>query len=166
MQTHVVLQADPLLVPALLLLTGLLGLLLASIRGRTATRRRRWLRAGYSLLAAVAILASLGMATYRAQLFWAITWNGGSETLVLDRVSPLGEIRVPRSEVTAITEFSTPERSLSGPRRAVRFVVRTRSGENYWSAPLYSQVAIDATRLALINATRGRLERFLVGTDS
>ncbi|HHN75524.1 MAG TPA: hypothetical protein ENK10_09875 [Acidobacteria bacterium] len=163
MPTHVILQPDPYLVPALLLLTGLAGLLLASIRGRSAATRRRMVRATWALLAVIAMVASATMAFHRSQLFWEITWQEQSSTLVLDRPLPLGQVRLDRSEVMSVTEFSAVERSVTGKRRAVRFQVRTKDGDSYWSAPLYGQSAVDTTRLALLNATRGRLQRFLVG---
>lgn len=163
MPTHVILQPDPYLVPALLLLTGLMGLLLASIRGRNASRRRLLLRAGYSALAAVALLTALVMGAHRASLFWEITWQGENQTLVLDRPLPMGEVRIDASEVADVLEFSAVEHSLTGDRRAVRFQVRTRTGEDYWSPPLFGEQAVSRTRLTLLNATKGRLQRFMVG---
>ncbi|MDQ7088779.1 MAG: hypothetical protein Q9Q13_13390, partial [Acidobacteriota bacterium] len=82
---------------------------------------------------------------------------------VLDRPLPLGQVQLDPAEVASVTEFSAVERGLTGKRRAVRFQVRTKDGESYWSAPLYGENAVDTTRLALLHATRGRLQRFLVG---
>ncbi len=164
MPTHVVIQPDPYLVPAILLAAGLLILLIASVRGRTAERWRRLLRIGYGTAAVATLMLGTGMAVQRAPLFWGIEWNESQQTLRLERPLPLGAIEIPGDDVKSVMEFSNTERSLTGQTRITRFLVETKSGDSYWSAPLYHRSGAESTRLALLWATRGRLQRFQVGT--
>ncbi len=163
MPTQVIIQNDPYLAPAILLAAGLLILLLASVRGRTAHRWRRVLRASYATAAAATMLMGSGMALHRAQLFWGIHWDENQATLTLRRPLPLGQIELPGTQVKSVTEFSNTEHSLRGPLRVTRFEVRTKSGERYWSAPLYHREEAAQARNALLWSTKGRLQRMQVG---
>jgi hypothetical protein len=162
----VLVDRDPLLFPGLLLLCGLGGSLMASLRGRALwPHGRRVAVAGYIVLAIVGFVTGGVALGYRAQLFWGARWEENRNELVLERLGPLGEIRIDCDDVERVTEISAPERTISGPRRAVQFVVRTRSGQSYWSAPLYRRGRADSARETLVAAAGPRLERFLIGTS-
>ena len=86
-------QTDPYLTPALLLVAGLVAAWLAVLRGRQTGRLRLWLRAGYAIIAGAAFLAAGIIGVHRAQLFHDLHWEEGGEVLVLHRPLPLGEVR-------------------------------------------------------------------------
>lgn len=158
-------SGDPLLFPAILLVLGLAAALAASMRRRVfEVRGRRYAIAAYVALAGIASLAAGGTLAQRAQLFWGLHVESGARVLVLDRLPPLTDIRIARADVTSVTEVTVPERSLAGPRPAAQFVVRTRSGAHYWSAPVYRSNDADRARALLASVSGGRLERFLVGS--
>ncbi len=161
---HVPFGSDPWLTPAVLLLCGLVASLVLS---REHRRTRGWQRAVavafYGLVVAFAFAAAGTMAVHRVSLFWGAHYEDGGQVLVLERLAPLPDVRIPVEDVRAITEFAVPEYSLRGPRRSVRFRVLARDGRTWWSAPIYERSQADRARLLLIAATDNRLERFLMG---
>lgn len=157
---------DPLFMPGVFLVCGLLASLAASLRGRAVwPKGRRLAVAGYLSLALVGFLAGGIALGYRAQLFWGARWDGSARELVLERIGPLDDIRIPMRNVEAVTEMLASEHGITGPRRSVQFVVHTRSGRTFWSAPLYHRAHADAARETLIAATNRKLERFMIGTE-
>ncbi len=162
---HVPFGSDPWLTPAILLLCGLVASL---VLAREHRRNRGWKRAvlvaAYGLVVSFAFAAAGTMAVHRVNLFWGAHYEDGGRVLVLERLAPLPDVRLPVAEVEAITEFAVPEVSLRGPRRSVRFRVLARDGRAWWSAPIYLRSRADRARLLLIAATHNRLERFLMGT--
>jgi hypothetical protein len=158
-------SGDPLLVPGVLLVLALAAALAASVRRRHwAGRGRRVVVAGYAAVAFLALLVAGGCAVQRAQLFWGVHWEDDRRVLVLDRLSPLPDVRIARADVSGITEITAPERSLAGNRASAQFVVRTRGGADYWSAPVYRRGDAERARAQLV-AGPGRLERFTIGSS-
>ncbi|UCF67174.1 MAG: hypothetical protein JSV80_15570 [Acidobacteriota bacterium] len=157
--------SDPFLLPELLLLCGFVGLLLASVRARTIDHaaRRRWLVLAYGTAAVLSFTIASVEIYQRGRVFWDARWENGGNTLVLERLGWIPDVRIHRGEIAAITEFAATERHVTGARPAVRFIVRTTSDNAYWSAPLYAQSPARSTRETLILATNRRLERFHVG---
>lgn len=157
-------SGDPLLVPSLLALVGLSALLAASLRRRwLGVRGRRAAIAAYTVLAAVAFVVAAGSIANRARLFWGVSWEQDEGVLVLDRLAPLPDLRIPRADVSAVTEVTLPEIGIAGERPSAQFVVRTRAGVDYWSAPVYRRSEAERARRQLAEAP-GRLERFLIGS--
>jgi len=163
--SRVLIGSDPWLTPAVLLLCGLTASL---VLGREHRRSRGWRRAvvvaTYGLVVSFAFAAAGTMVAHRLTLFWGAHYEDDGRTLVLERLVPLPDVRLPVDEVAAITEFAVPEHSLRGPRRSVRFRVQARDGRAWWSAPIYLRSRADRARRVLIAATDNRLERFLMGT--
>jgi len=157
----------PYLLAQVLALCGLISLLFFSLRGRLAPAR--WvgaLRVAYLTLAALFFAAAAVSGVYSAIQFHGAHWARG-DLLVLDRPAPLGSVVIPRTLVATITEFTVPERTLLGGRRAsVQFEVVTSSGESYWSSSVHRKERADALRATLVSATGGRLTRFQIGRDT
>jgi hypothetical protein len=157
-------DTDPYLAPLMLAIAGLLACLLAARRWRMPPDAARRLMVGGCLALAVLAFAVGGALLARdAQLFWGARWESDGRTLVLERLGPLPNIRIPRNEVAAITEFSAPEHTLHGRELGVQFIVRTKAGAAHWSAPVHQRRRTDRVREVLIAATNRRLERFWVG---
>jgi hypothetical protein len=157
----------PFELPALVLVLGLLAVLLASMRGRTAElRRRRSLRWTYGLAGGLAVVLGLGLGVQHASAFWSAEWDPVSGEILLDRPLPLSDVRVPAERIDFVSEVSAPERTLGGVQRRVRFEVRLDSGKSYRSTPFFADESLDGLRQELATANDGRLQQFLIGTRS
>lgn len=156
---------DPYELPAALTVLGLLAVLLASLRGRTAApRRRRVLRWGYGIAGGLAIVMGLGFGVQHARAFWSAEWHGATSEITLDRPFPMSDVRLPARRIDFVSEVSAPERALTGVERVVRFEVRLINGESYRSTPFRGPQDLDGLRRTLAAANEGKLQRFLMGT--
>jgi hypothetical protein len=157
--------ADPYELPAALTVLGLLAILLASLRGRTALpQRRRRLRWCYGVVGALAIAMGLGVGVQHARAFWSAEWDGQTSQIRLDRPFPMSDVHLPARRVDYVSEVSAPERSISGVRRVVRFEVRLHNGDSYRSTPFRGTEELDGLRRTLAAANGGRLQQFLIKT--
>jgi hypothetical protein len=151
--------------PALILVLGLLAVLLASMRGRSAKpRRRQAARVAYGIAGGLAVLLALGLGVQHARSFWSAEWDPHTAEIVLDRPLPLADVRVPAARIDFVAEVSAPERTLAGMQRRVRFEVRLDDGHSYRSTPFLAGKALDPLRRHLAAANGGRLQQFLVGS--
>ncbi len=156
-------NTNPYVYPGVLLLVGLLALLMVKVRTRIAPARWPRLVVGaYGLLVVAALAAGAGVLVAHGQLFWGVHWDAASHELVLERMLPLSEVRIPRADLASVTEFAAPERTVLGPRMALQFIVQTKSGASYWSAPVYRNAAATNTRSTMI-AAGPRIDHLTVG---
>ncbi len=156
-------NTNPYVYPGVLLLVGLLALLMVKVRLRLAPARWPRLVVGaYGVLVFAALAAGAGVLVARSQQFWGVRWDAAAHELVLERMLGLSAIRVPRGEIASITEFAAPERTVLGPRMSLQFVVETKSGASYWSAPVYRKAAAENARSTMI-AAGPRIDQFTIG---
>jgi hypothetical protein len=150
-------DSDPYIAPALLAACGAAALIFAWRRRTTPgpggrTLRRRVFVGGLAALALVAfVIAGVDLAG-SASLFWGVAWEGDNEVLVLERMGPLGSIRIPRADVASVGTLPSREHTLAGSHAAMLFVIHTRSGASYWSAPVRSRAQIDRVQETLAQA--------------
>jgi hypothetical protein len=154
---------DPYLVAAVLLISGLFALLLASFRRRTKPERA-WVSRLHVIVATVAILLCAHSAYRSSSLFWSASWDADARTLVLERPGPFGTVHLEADDVDRVVEIAAPERSVTGLRARVHFEVWTTSGEIFRSAPAYERQRADRARDVLVAAADQRLERLLIGS--
>lgn len=150
--------------PAVLAVLGLLTVLLASTRGRSAAkeRTRRLLRLGYGGAGLLALSLGLWLGGQHAMAFWAVSWSAEDAAIVLDRPLPLGDVRLQAEEIEYVAEVSAPERTLSGVSRVSRFEVKLTSGDRYMSVPMRDEGQLDPWRRSLAAADGGRLQKFRI----
>jgi hypothetical protein len=154
---------NPYLAPGMLLACGLLALLLAALR-----RRLRWRGGPLALvfllvLGTGAVVGASAMHAHRAQRFWHAHWDAARGELVLDRLPPLEDVRIPGVEVAQVLEYAAPSHTWHGRRARIEFAVETSDGRDFWSAPAYTKGEADLTRQTLQEASDEPLQRFLVG---
>lgn len=152
---------DPYLVPAVLLACGLLLILFASVRIRHG--RARVLARVHVVVACAALASSVAMTAHRAQLFWGARLDAGTNALVIERLLPLRDVSIPRENIARIVELAAPVTTWSGHEAQVSFEIRTTDGTVYRSAPTNFAGEANRTRETLREASRGKLDRFLIG---
>lgn len=124
----------PHLVPLLLLATALAATAWPVVRQRLGWPGHRVVRPACLVLAGLALLTGAGVLSQHARLFRGVRWDG--QVLVLDRMAPLADVRIARADLDDLGEIRDTQRTWSGPRPTVQFVIWTRAGRTYASAPV------------------------------
>lgn len=157
-------DTNPYVAPALLAVSGLAASWLALRRRRqVAPAVRRTLAWACFVLAGLAFLLGGALLARDAQLFWGAHWEDGRQVLVLERLGPLPNIRLPRGELQAVTEVGAPEHILFGRQSSVQFAVHTRAGRSYWSSPIHRRALVERARAMLMIGPDRPVERFRIG---
>ncbi|GEM_PF-5376329 len=124
------------------------------------------IKVALTLIALVGFSFSGALAAYYGSLIWGIEYRADRNALVLERLAPLPPVLIQTSEIESALEFRVPEHTLFGARNGVSYEIRTKSGDRFWSSPVYSEAEVSLARKQILAATNNRMQRFQIGPGS